>query len=593
MIDLGTLIDYGVYGAWLAVFGGLILSAIYIALGKEEGKKLLIGSVIAAFILAFGWTILTSSISYQSYNIPGWSDIAYIIYAAAATAVIASAIMFLRGDSREALGYLVTAAILLWAVNYGPSVLGVNNLNLNSTTPTEELGGFSVAGFSIGGVPVTWLVDLPNPDTLPGFKSMYQTAQNIALGVLGITATGALIYYIYETEDAFEGLKRTAKDLIIAVLLIYSIPDLYSLFAQVINYMSNTLMTQQSVVQGIGTMDNAAISIILAGFATGYFVPALADIASDLLFSIFILAALAAIRFFVIAAAILLAPMFAALWLFPPLRGAAKLLAEIIIGLGFAGVIAAGMIYLLINFLNTYPILYIASPVLLAFFPMMLGFGGATGLISGGTNLIPFRRPKAQGSGSSGGSAGIGSTIAQTQLRPAQMQIQRSATSQGTTAVTVLRKPLVPQGIVGRVKNREQQIQITPGIVPAPKQSFLDKLKYKVNREILPPNVNMQKVPSGSLRLNNMGQIQGMARIGDNITPARTDVWTKITKQERIGHAIISGMASNMKEGIKMTMDKTIDKIDAFLKAHGLNLKLSEAKEYIKNTKLRRRKMNV
>ncbi|XAF01986.1 hypothetical protein AAGT10_14765 (plasmid) [Sulfolobus tengchongensis] len=584
MIDLGTLIDYGAYGAWLAVFGGLILSAIYIALGKEEGKKLLIGSVIAAFILAFGWIILSSSISYQSYNIPGWSDIAYIIYAAAATAVIASAIMFLRGDSREALGYLVTAAILLWAINYGPAVLGVNNLNLNAQPPSVDFGGISVAGFSFGGVPVSWLVDLPDPNTLPGFQSMYTTAQNISLAVLGIAAAGALIYYIFETEDAFEALKRTSKDLIVAVLFIYAIPDIYSLFAQIINYMSNSLVNPQPIQNAIANMDNVEAAIIAGGFAGGYFVPALADIASDLLFSLFIAAALAAIRFFVIAAAILLAPLFTALWMFPPIRGAAKFLMEIILGLGFAGLIAAGMLYLLANILNKFPVLYLASPVLFGFFPMMLGFGGATSLISGGTNLIPFRRPKSQ---SGGQSTVAGSTTAQTQLK----SIQRTTTPQGTS-VTILRKPsAAPTGIVGRIRNREQQVQIQSGIAPVPQQSFLDKLKYKTDREILPPPNAMQKAPSGNLRLD-MNQVRGISQIGGNITPARSDIWSKVTKQERIPYAIVSGVAANVKEGVKMTLDKTIDKIDAFLKAHGLNFRMREAKEYIiKNIKLKKPKI--
>ena len=121
-------------------------------------------------------------------------------------------------------------------------------------------------------------------------------------------------------------------------------------------------------------MDNIVTGIITGGFAGGYFVPALADIASDLLFSLFLAAMLALIRFLAIAAALAVAPILLSLWIVPPLRGVIRLVADIIIGLGIAGLIASVMLALLSSFINQYPEILIASPVLFGFLPMMLGF---------------------------------------------------------------------------------------------------------------------------------------------------------------------------------------------------------------------------
>jgi len=177
----------------------------------------------------------------------------------------------------------------------------------------------------------------------------------------------------------------------------------------VINYAATNIVAPY---QGaLESMDNIVTGIITGGFAGGYFVPALADIASDLLFSLFLAAMLALIRFLAIAAALAVAPILLSLWIVPPLRGVIRIIADIIIGLGIAGLIASVMLALLSSFINQYPEILIASPVLLGFLPMMLGFGTATGLLPAGAgNLIPFKR---------GGKKGSQGQTAQTQPKPA------------------------------------------------------------------------------------------------------------------------------------------------------------------------------
>jgi hypothetical protein len=126
---------------------------------------------------------------------------------------------------------------------------------------------------------------MPNPSTFSAFQSVFQLSQEVALGILGIAFVFALIIRTYDTEDVFTALKQTSKDTITTAILIYGIVDLYNIFAQVINYAAtNIVAPYQGALESI---DNIVTGIITGGFAGGYFVPALADISSDLLFSLF------------------------------------------------------------------------------------------------------------------------------------------------------------------------------------------------------------------------------------------------------------------------------------------------------------------
>lgn len=110
-----------------------------------------------------------------------------------------------------------------------------------------------------------------------------------------------------------------------------------------------------------------------------------------------------------------------------------RLVADIIIELGIAGLVASVMLAILASIINQYPVILIASPVLLGFLPMMVGFGTATGLLPAGAgNLVTFREGRksstqsssSQGSevvagGVAGGIAGatITQTVGETKLR--------------------------------------------------------------------------------------------------------------------------------------------------------------------------------
>ncbi|ARM76133.1 hypothetical protein [Acidianus manzaensis] len=629
MIELGTLVDYLDYFGWIVVFGGIIASAILFTLGRSaEGRKIIFGTTIGAFILAFGWTIITSTISYQSYNIPGWSDISYAIYAAAAFSVIFAAIELVRGNGREGLGYFLTAIALIFMLNYGPSIFGVNNVNLKPPQVNAVFGiGIPGTSFQLG-VPVQWLIDMPSSSQILSIQingeSVYQFTENIAFGVLGIAILGDIIWTLWQKEDVFAMLKDVSKDVAAAVLLIISMPYIYEIFATVINYIANCLI--QPVSGTITSMGDSAAALIAGGFAGGYFVPALADTASDILFSLAIAGMLAAIRFFAVAAALVLFPVFMALWVFPPLRGAVKFLIEFVLGMAFSGIIASGIFLTLLSVGTSNAgyatILYLASPVLYGFLPMMISFAGGSGLLSLGTNLLPFKRGR--GAGGRGGSgagqntptpvpagapaqvgASVGSSKLRTGLGRINMNVSNPPPSPGTklsqqygtpSSLSVNSPGPAPVGIISRIRNRESAKISTSAENPVnvPKGYEITSAKEYTDygpMQAKPTNNNMRITGSdmnnvtaiSSLNTEKQGQATVFRETATNLR--KKDVEIKETK----AHAFAYGVGENLKAGAIMTAQKFGQKMDSWLNAQGINVRPFESiQNKIRETRLRK-----
>ncbi|PVU75530.1 hypothetical protein DDW11_02445 [Sulfolobus sp. SCGC AB-777_G06] len=60
--SIATLLSYAMYAAWLVVFGMIVFAAIEAARGNHMGdtfKRIMIGVIIAAFLLTFGWSIVS------------------------------------------------------------------------------------------------------------------------------------------------------------------------------------------------------------------------------------------------------------------------------------------------------------------------------------------------------------------------------------------------------------------------------------------------------------------------------------------------------------------------------------------------------
>jgi hypothetical protein len=60
--SLLTVVSYAMYAAWIIVFVMIIIAAVEAARGNHMGdtfKKIMIGVIIAAFLLTFGWGIVS------------------------------------------------------------------------------------------------------------------------------------------------------------------------------------------------------------------------------------------------------------------------------------------------------------------------------------------------------------------------------------------------------------------------------------------------------------------------------------------------------------------------------------------------------
>jgi len=493
-------------------------------------------------------------------------------------------------------------------VNYGPQILGVQSLNLQPANLNAEIGGVGVAGFNFGGVPLSWLIEMPNPSTFSAFQSVFQLSQEVALGILGIAFVFALIIRTYDTEDVFTALKQTSKDTITAAILIYGIVDLYNIFAQVINYAAtNIVAPYQGALESI---DNIVTGIIAGGFAGGYFVPALADISSDLLFSLFLAAMLALIRFLAIASALAVAPILISLWIVPPLRGVVKFIGDVIIGLGISGLISSVILALLSSFINQYPEILIASPVLFGFLPMMLGFG-ATGLLPAGAgNLIPFRRGRkssTQSTSSQGSEVAVGvaggvargiagasqKTVGETKLRRNTL-LRHYGTAQSTGSVS---PPPAPTGIIGRVRNRHAESVIisaeNPLGINVPKgyevkaKEYTDYGKFQLKPSDHNPRITGNDMSNvTALSAMSSEKYRGATMFPETATNLRVK---SVEVRETIPHASVHGVAGNLKAGAIMTTEKFGQKMDDWLNEQGVNVRPFEAVENtIREVKLER-----
>jgi len=145
---LHTVVGYFYFAAWIAVAGGIAYSAYLFATGQSErGRKALIGVVAGAFVVSFGYSIITSAVPQATvYNQPYAQDLELIGYAAAGIAVAAAAIYLAAGHMGKGMGYFLVAALLIFAVNFGPAFLSTSATAVNGSPVTVTVSANPAAG---------------------------------------------------------------------------------------------------------------------------------------------------------------------------------------------------------------------------------------------------------------------------------------------------------------------------------------------------------------------------------------------------------------------------------------------------------------
>lgn len=516
--DLFTLIgftertvDFFFFVVWIVVAGGVAVSAILFATGRQrQGGKMFMLTLLSAFIVAFGYTLLTTLFPQTGYSFPGSADIAYLAYGAVAVSMGACALYLVAGHVEKAAGYFTIGALVLLVFNFGPAWFSVSSATQNSgpdylqisanptigsppldvnltgqVFPANTSGGASinwgdgastftkitsgsftalhlynatgnyqvivtasngtpsaeasvnivvvnqstsnttnwlvgavmdfvksVAGpaysfiSGVFNVPFDLFVDIPYFGAAGGsfgeaMDKMYSYTEGVSLGFLGAFFIADLGWTIWSegADDLADTVVRLAKDGIMVSLVMLTAPYFYNAFAGVINTVGNGLIAYGNP-GGLLLLD---IPLILAGATVGYFVPFLATLSADLVFALAVATALAVLRYLLVGAIIVTAPILSVLWLFPPLRRIVGFFFELCAGLAIAGVISAIALALFSKLALAAPsvisvVMFLASPIFFTFLPSFVSFGvvgggGVGGLASGISRKWAGRKP--------------------------------------------------------------------------------------------------------------------------------------------------------------------------------------------------------
>jgi len=244
--------------------------------------------------------------------------------------------------------------------------------------------------------------------TWPGsvMSELYSVVERYAIGFVGVFVLADVLWTVFwkGAEDIEETVIRFAKEVIVVLLVIFTAPLFYNALAYLLNPLSAYLLH----LGNPGGIVAYALTIAGALSVASFVSPAIGMLAGLILFSLILIIVFAFIRFLLIGAFLISAPVLAVLWLFPPLRRVVDFAAEIMIGLTIMGVIAAAVLALLGSFINQAPIqlripLVIASPFFVDMIPFALSFlslggagnifGGWGGRIAGAGRLTPSMTP--------------------------------------------------------------------------------------------------------------------------------------------------------------------------------------------------------
>jgi len=444
-------------------------------LGREGYERLLAGSLASMLILAFGWGLVQALYGGVAPGLPyGW-----VFYAVSGILLVLSAIYLAigraEGVSHLVAGLLVVglgffATSLATGVNIGaggtisvtaiPSATTLNNggtLNLtvipeggeppynvtvswgDGTNSTGVVGGnasisfthsysipgntpassFSIrvdvvdskgrSGWNILAVvvenqdycPVGWpfgflctlyravttilpavdvqkLVENPifptsNDDPVYG---LYQMILNVSMAALGLFLAFDIIWR--SVNEGVLSIADSLKDAVVVVSMALLAPYVYNATAQALNTVSFQLIGQIDISWVL-----AWIFLQLAlGVVLGYFIPFLANYAVFLAVTLFLASVVVYVRYILITTLVAASPLIAVAYLHPALRGAVRHVVGLLAGLMLAGPIAA-VFMVVMNLVVpgkniTFGILY---PLIVGVLPSVLGVFGA-GLVT-------------------------------------------------------------------------------------------------------------------------------------------------------------------------------------------------------------------
>jgi len=401
---------------YTAVAGGLLaLSGIYFALGRvEEGGKHLLYAFLAVGLMAFTVALtgggsavstgtLTVRVGVDRTTVNAGESVSLTISVADATPPIAIAVDWGDGarvsetiyakektyshtysvGSEAAKAYTITvnASDARGRTGFNTLSIIVQNQNwcpypwyLSFMCPLVQGVRVVLPGLDL--VKLVTSPEFPTSDGDPVYE-VYKMVLTASTSALGLYLALGLAF------GAFEGrLVEVFKDSILALVLALLMPWVYNASIGIMNYVALTITPWVDPLL-------PAMSIIAVGVAVGYFVPALANVASALILVLILLSAVVIMRYVLILAIITAFPLIAVASINPLFRGVMKHALTLLAGLIIAGPIAAVFLKILATVAPgggvTISFIY---PIVGGILPNVLGIFGAGALPSLGGAVV-------------------------------------------------------------------------------------------------------------------------------------------------------------------------------------------------------------
>ena len=223
-----------------------------------------------------------------------------------------------------------------------PGSASLTNL-IDQTPPTLNNGP------SIDGISLNFLQDIAVFATaLPTFQNStpfaYLNQFATAIAIVGLIML-AVWKFLFDMEtELMRYIVTMTRDVVVVAIISAGFLDIWNGFADIVNgmiyYMFNSSIN--------GFLNDVALVFagwIAGAIAMGYFVPFMASSTANLFALMIVAMDLAAARYFLIYATVGAAPIIAALWLWPPIRGFITKFVEFVLGAAVGGLAAALALY--------------------------------------------------------------------------------------------------------------------------------------------------------------------------------------------------------------------------------------------------------
>nr|WP_011225113.1 hypothetical protein [Sulfolobus islandicus]CAG38147.1 hypothetical protein [Sulfolobus islandicus] len=566
-----TILGWVEWIALVAIGIEIIIAAWKISAEHNLGegfRKLILASAGGVLILSlvnYFVPQVNNVIPSSILSIPGANYIADLAVAAFGVGAIYGGYLVAKGDLEhgfEMIGLVAVMFILM---------ASASSLFSSSSLPTNVQLNQITANAQSNGISLNFIADIINfATTLPSGKAISSLASLVDQYASAIATIGLIILavwrFLFDMEtELMRYLVTIVKDVVVVAILIAGALSIWSGFAEIINGIIAVILNSSNVQNFLNIVVGTLIGWIVGGLASGYFVPFLADFTSALLEMSIIAFDLALARYLIISAVVALAPILAALWLWPPLRRVVEFVAYFVLGMAIGGIIAAGAIYILASSGIVSGLAAAFSPFVMGMLPWTTGIAfGGIGANSGG-GIITRSLPRSSVGSSASANGGSSVTVLQ---NTKQQQIPQTTTlnrptiqvpqqqAQQPSLLQSIKNTIIPP-TAQRIMNRPTiQTQAPIGKVSSALPSGFTAKEVNNPNPVIKPlpvntNLNMGDTTYGTgMRLtpNNakIGTIVSQGRIGgNNIAGAKSEAIGNVMAQESKFHAFLDALKQN------------------------------------------------